>query len=323
MPDSLIGPSGYLTTRQKNIESLRLITDGVCSRRAPRAYDSPALSEFPRLKRLSLVGLSSHEELNALIDTLQRLSHQLVEFELDLERCRYPKLSSEWDSIHSLFLSRVMNLRQLRASTFASLQSLSLSSLSFNTNSFGPTPMPGHIARTFNLPNLHSLKMRDCDGWELLLEFLTFPSSTPPIVLRSLEIWDRPTPEEFSKTGILKSFLESFRGLEDLFILTPPAPVYAIWSALAHHKNTLRRFVHHQRTMLTYDSHPYFAASYDISIFLEQFRDTEHFSLHDPSIGQFGGSPIYNCLGDLDLKCIGLSGLPKCTVCIAPPKDVC
>jgi hypothetical protein len=301
VPESLLGPSGYLTTNQKNIESLRLITDGSCLwRQKNRLNSGPTLLGFPNLKRLSWAGLSSYEDLNTLADTLQQISQQLVEFELDLEYHVY--LHSAMDRDHSLFSSKVLRPQQPITPTFHALTTLSLCSVSFSTSKFKATEETHKIFEVFDFSTLRLLKLRLCPGWEFMLEHLT--GSTPPMALRSLEIQYTSYEECFDGSETIVPFLESFEGLEELFLSTSsPTQTLDIWRAMGRHSKTLRRFVHHQRTIVLEHT----------SILFEEERDLGDLSLYD--VSDLGTDPTQNPLGELDLRSVGLSCSPKWMVC--------
>jgi hypothetical protein len=301
VPDSLLGPSGYLTTSQKDIESLRLITDGSCLwRQENRLNIGPTLLGFPNLKRLSWAGLSSYEDFHTLADTLQQISQQLVEFELDLEYHVY--LQSNTDRDHSLFTSKVLRLQQPATPMFHALRTLSLCSVSFTTSLFDETEATRRILEAFNFSTLRSLKIRSCPGWELVLQNLT--GSTPPMALRSFEIQSTISEDGYVGPGVIAPFLESFEGLDELFLSTSsPAPTLDIWHAMGHHIKTLRRFVHHQRDVVLDETSP----------ILEEERDLSDLSFFD--VSDLGSDPTQNPLGKSDLRSVGLSCSPGWMVC--------
>jgi hypothetical protein len=98
---------------------------------------------------------------------------------------------------------------------------------------------------------LQSLTLRSCEGWENFL--IQGSGLSCPTRLKSLEI--RTTRnEEIGPERTIAAFLDSFQGLEELFISKhPPSDTLIIWNALEHHKTTLRAFVHHQRSSVGYE----------------------------------------------------------------------
>jgi hypothetical protein len=73
---------GYLSRKQKKLESLILITDGDCTYNH-EGLSPIDLSAFLCLRKLSWTGMRSCSDMKALRVALKQVSHQLVEFELD------------------------------------------------------------------------------------------------------------------------------------------------------------------------------------------------------------------------------------------------
>lgn len=100
------------------------------------------------------------------------------------------------------------------------------------------------VVRVFGIPYLQSLKLEDREGTNELLEMLANPSQ--PMQLKSFELKVTGSDADRSDPRPLMTFLRSFRGLEDLFIMYTEE-----WSgaseyrhAINHHSSTLRRLVH-------------------------------------------------------------------------------
>src|SRR2546421_295750 len=177
VPQSILGPSGYLPLRQTQIESLRLVADGSCSWSADRQCRL-ALSAFQHLTRLSWAGLCRDDDLETLADVLERISNQLVEFELDLIRCC--TLAAEMDEEDdSIFARDILRLPQREQRIFPSLRLLSLSGVFF-------APCLAQIVDQFDFSIIRSLTLRDCPGYQELLDHLI--RSSQPIRLKFLEI---------------------------------------------------------------------------------------------------------------------------------------
>lgn len=293
VPQSILGPSGYLPLRQPRIESLRLVADGGCSWSEDHDYRL-VLSAFRHLRCLSWAGLWRDEDRDALADVLQQVSGQLVEFELDLIHCR--NLDAQFGDPHALddpgeFTFARDTLRLPRAGTriFPSLRVLSLSGVSF-------APDLSDIMHQFDWGVLRSLTLRFCPGWTELLENMT--RSGQPIRLRFLEI-QSSGEDDWEGDVIIQAFLDSFDGLESFFLASfSPVNTLGIWQAAAHHRATLRRFVHHQRSIHTDQGSHLFGEPQDLP------------DLSFCDIADLGEDPSQNPLGDLDLECVGL-----CCVC--------
>jgi hypothetical protein len=309
VPASILGPSGYFPLKQTGIESLRVVTDEWCSMALPLDF-----SRFPRLKRLSWVGYSSQHMIDTLAAAVRQTSHQLVELSLDLG----PRLDgttsiSEHDAI---FSKHMLGLPERGIRKFVSLKALSLSRVSFigkdtsDVAAWSPEYKLLHTTRIhateqtsnlFDFSILQCLKLRLCPGWEELLEVLmNYPC---PIKLVSLEI-QSAISDEAEKSKIIAPFLESFEGLENLFLqlhLPTASTKWDIWRSALHHKKTLKAFVHQCRTIDFFENTQYIQGAYDVPNLMLSREDFETI-LVDPS---------QNPLSGLELTGIGLSCAPK------------
>jgi hypothetical protein len=118
--------------------------------------------------------------------------------------------------------------------------------------------------------------------------------SSQPIRLKFLEIQSSIGDEDMVGTAI-QPFLESFKGLEALFLSTSArSETLEIWRSASHHRATLTRFVHHQRTIDLDEESPLFELECDLP-------DLSFYEVAD-----LGEDPSQNPLGELDLKFVGL-----------------
>ncbi|KAK8135117.1 hypothetical protein PG984_007129 [Apiospora sp. TS-2023a] len=245
-PQAILGPSGYLTTNLKNLTSIRLITYGNCRGRSLfDTMDHPdvpslALLGFPCLRELSWAGLSNHQ-CGTLAPLLQHRATQLTKLELDLE---YHQWTTEHG--HLRFFSKgVLRLHRPGSIVFSALKSLSLSNFDLRSYNFA-------IASSVNFSNLEHLKLRFCDGTERVLQHLTESVSNK---LRAVEInMGISFLSANDQQKILIAFLESFQGLEELYMnmsYWPTGLTTEIWRAVGHHSKTLRGFDYHQRQHVT------------------------------------------------------------------------
>jgi hypothetical protein len=105
-------------------------------------------------------------------------------------------------------------------------------------------------ASSIDLKALRHLSLRMCAYW---MPFLTdMMESQGPLQLETLEILDfyLDTPHETatSKAATITEFIDSFKGLEELFIsVCGPTPSLQFWEHVAGHAATLKKFVYHQR----------------------------------------------------------------------------
>jgi hypothetical protein len=302
VPPEIIGPSGYLPLKQKSIESIRLVTDGACE---TLNFQTPiALPTFEHLKRLSWSGLRSEADFETLHDALQRISNQLVELELDL--IDWHLVSADlgmdineddsdisedgWDNF---FASNILELSSgSLKQMFPALQVLSLSAVSFKSAA-------KEIAHAFNFGSVRSLKLRFCPGWEDFLQHVS--QSNQQIRLKSLEIQYTIYYEDLVIEDTISDFLRTFEGLEELFVSTSsPSETVEVWRSVLCHKSTLRRFVHHQRSIDTDPNSRNFERECDLPDL--SFYPEDIAGLMDAS---------QNPLSELNLECIGLCCIPK------------
>ncbi|KAH6972917.1 hypothetical protein BKA56DRAFT_593007 [Ilyonectria sp. MPI-CAGE-AT-0026] len=296
VPQSLLGPTGYFPLKQQNLETIRLVTDARCEWNVDY-QDYLALSVFPHLKCLSWTGLSSPSDLESLADVLEQRSHQLEELEIDITHHR--DLWSDYDSDNEReqveFAVQILKLPRRRFMRFPVLKKLALAAVSVapgNSRAVRQRVL-GYIHDVFDFGSLQSLKLRHCHGWEDLIILLS--KGAEPLELRSLEIqWsfkDAPTKPYES----ISEFLDKVHGLEELFLYTTAAEdSLGPWRALLRHRTSLRRVVHHQRSIDLSDDDHLFGTEYDSP-------DLAFMSPEDEEDSP-GGS-----LGKLDLTCLGIS----------------
>lgn len=296
MPQPLLGPTGYFPLHQQNLESIRLVTDGKCQWNEEGDLYL-ALSAFPHLKHLSWVGLSSRNDLKALANALEHISYRLEELEIDLTYHRdlvtdfFPENGHE----DTEFALKILKLptRRLR---FPVLTRLALAAVSV---------LPGdvmagqrtlrHIHDVFDFGSLQSLRLQDCHGWEELIILLT--GRAEPLELRSLEIqWSLFNDPDETYESIL-AFLERVPRLQELFICsTAPGDSLELWQALSRHCPSLRRFVHHQRTINQDREHALYQTECDV----------QDLGFTSSELAEAG-----NHLGQLNLISLGLCCIPR------------
>jgi len=184
---------------------------------------------------------------------------------------------------------------------FPALKQLSLSAVSFEHAQM-------EMAHAFSLSSLGSLKLCFCPGWEDLLRHIT--SSHQQIRLRSLEIQsDLDYNDGDEEASTISAFLQIFEGLQELFISTSaPSETLCIWRSMLHHKSTLRRFVHHQRSVNLDETSPNY----------EERCDLPDLSFVSKDIKKLIKDPSQNPFSDLDLECIGLCCIPKFLIYLTP-----
>ncbi|KAF5520983.1 Methyltransferase fsa4 [Colletotrichum aenigma] len=241
LPEGVFWPLGYLPQAQNGLESISLITDGSCGI-SLRAGNPLVLDVFPKLRRLSWVGIRSRDDMQSVKSLLLR-NHSIVS-ELELDAVRYDDswASIAGDAVEYNVVADFMlpspsqpEYRQLTA-----LRRLSLGAVPLR-------PATDRVAAVLCLDQLQSLRLRACPGWTHLFRYwLTSGLGINLALLEiqvSLDMFAGAFPER-----MLVTFLEHFEGLEELYISIPgllDRPT-ALWhAALGHPK--LRRFVYHVR----------------------------------------------------------------------------
>ncbi len=216
-----------------------------------------ALLAFPRLKRLSWIGLASDEDIATLSEVLVQRSRQLEEFQLDLLYHRgLEKDDFHYDSEGEVDLLLTRNIVQIRGGvatvTFPALKALSLAGISFvrAKSMVREKKVLEAISTAFDFSSLRSLKLYHCEGWDSLLEHLT--NSSHKLRLASLEIQtdycDIVTSRRAGDT--IAAFLRSFGSLKELSLYTAAHEnTLDICLSALHHQDTLKRLVYHQRTI--------------------------------------------------------------------------
>ena len=256
IPDHILGPEGYLTKKQTTIESLSLITGVVCWSSNPRQrqFNPPiiTLSGFPMLRRLSWKGLQRIEELESLRAFFQSHYQMVEDLELDFIR---------WQIVQIWRLRPDKNPRRAQFTDimlphnldgyikrFTSLKRLALSGFAFDAHTRSFT-------HAFNVSNLQSLKLHNC---KKILAFLsTIANEGLVLKLKSLEliIEDEPIERDGTSKSPLITLLQSFQGLEHLYLMLPSETAradrrtYCYWNAILHHSSTLKSLIYHERTV--------------------------------------------------------------------------
>ena len=308
MPSVILAASeygnGYLNHRQRNIQSLSLITDNSCNQ---RSTESLRLS-FSHLSSFSWRGARSTNDLSALRDVLQANRSSLKQLTVDI---------MDWDelriAIRELTRNHTAGLPNLELITntldqqeqisrdfaehildippgcstplFSSLTSLTLSCISLED-----VTVMQDVSAALNFANLTTLKLIDCTG---TVNWLIQVIDTKQVVrLRNLELLIESDFMGFEAV-LLSDFLNTFRGLEQLLVksscypssLTDP-DLIDIYKGLLNHKSTLQALVLHDKDLNEDElyQHPSFL-DYE-----ERWRDTMVQLLHCSALKFLGVS---------------------------------
>ncbi|KAI8295983.1 Methyltransferase fsa4 [Colletotrichum sp. SAR11_240] len=241
LPEGVFWPLGYLPQVQNGLESISLITDGSCGI-SLRAGNPLVLDVFPKLRRLSWVGIRSLEDMQGVKSLLLRNHGIISDLELDAVRYDDSWASIAGDAVEYNIVADIMlpSPSQPEYRHLTALRRLSLGAVPLR-------PATDRVAAVLRLDQLQSLRLRACPGWTHLFRYwLTSELNINLALLEiqvSLDMFAGAFPER-----MLVTFLEHFEGLEELYISIPgllDRPT-ALWhAALGHPK--LRRFVYHVR----------------------------------------------------------------------------
>lgn len=278
LPVRIFGPGGIIDTKQPQIESLSLITDCTCS--ASELDSADGLSGLTKLKRLCWRAPGC-DFVDNLRDMIKTNAENLEYIELDLVNWgRFKQSIGFWQWIFPLV-------------AYPALQTLCLTEVALSKKTI----------RALDFGTLRTLKLRNCKGWDILLEKAV--QLRRPVRLRTLEILEGSGMDSFDSLYTISRFLDTFDGLEELYVsVAGPEDVADLWDGVIAHRATLKRFVHHQRIIETdFDS--------------EHFE--KEFDLMDLGCRYPSDVDRWKDIDKLQLEAIGLSALPEFLV--SAPRD--
>ncbi|KAF5717576.1 hypothetical protein FMUND_5669 [Fusarium mundagurra] len=308
-----------LSLKHPCIQSLSLVTDPFCSRfnRWSRTSDID-LSAFHNLRRLSWKApMGCHfDNIASLVKVNAR---HLEELELELQGWSPDRESREstvihhednpevWDKIPaSAMLARQMfGLEEVTSEApertqFPKLRSLKLTRVPLRDENTGIQVTASFI----NLGALRHLSLRMCAYWMAFLSSIT--ETQTPLQLKTLELLDfyLNTPHEtaISKAAAITEFIDSFKGLEDLFIsICGPTSSLQFWEHVAGHAATLKRLVYHQRL-----------TDQDEEMLNSRLgRDSSDLGISSEDLSRIRQDPSQNPFSRLNIEFIGLTCAPK------------
>lgn len=222
----------YLSDRQCQLRSLTIITDITCL--AGRHIESTIsyLRAFTQLRMISWT-VSTAVEVEVFGSMLRSSAAHLRDIKFD-----YGSPQSIYNLTKNPFAVQVLRKPPgQRSRLFPALQRLTLFGVSFEY-------AIEDIISSFYIPQLQYLKLQDCFGTNEMLMILV--NSYHSVQLKSLELNFTGHFIEQNDPIPLTTFLRSFTGLHDLFILYPRKWRTAVEyrHAVSHHSSTLRRLVH-------------------------------------------------------------------------------
>ena len=253
----LMSRHNMLGQRQRYLEDLHLLICSGCLDNRPLNF-CRALSSFRNLRLLSWVSIKTDFDLGVLRECIKNNNAKLRSINIGFSRVSmYIKqfltrsivdtalpsdpLSACCNVAYNIFCTTPCD----RSTHLANLTSLSLHSIALGTHY-------SHLANAINVRNLRMLKLRNCDGSIAFLEHIATQKFY--VNLRSLEIVEdikqqgrRGIPDN-AASSFLSTFLMSFGGLEDFYLLMPSSWDWGILQGgLARHVDTLQRLVLHSR----------------------------------------------------------------------------
>ncbi|KAK7928614.1 hypothetical protein PG985_005612 [Apiospora marii] len=198
---------------------------------------------------------------------------------------------SDGDDSTSHFLASVLKSHQHSPRPFfPKMRTLSLSQV----------PLGKAMAVATNFDTLTSLTLRNCPGWHRFVKGAL--KHNYPINLKRLEIQHSDSLSVGDGESVLRAFLDSFEGLEELYISElGPQDSIELWQHVVRHQASLRNLVYHQRIVGIDEESPFFEEEHDLddlAIFGRQMRLIKEDCSQNP-------------LADLDLECLGLSCIPE------------
>ena len=260
VPSEILGRQGILSLRQCSLKSLSLITDLACDHSEDDECDLD-LSSFRQLQSLRWKA-PANAHLEALSVAIRSNSVHLKKLELDFGRWEDLWMSldhdrhDDEDEQRHYFSAKILQLTNHSPRPFfPDIRVLSLSHVPLGAAAMAPA---------INFSTLVSLTLRKCLCWEEFLERVL--EQGPTINLTKLEIQDSDSVSTGMGPFVIADLLEAFRGLEELFITDMGVSLDStvVWSHVAHHRATLRRFVYHQRVVDQDEESPYFEKERDL-----------------------------------------------------------
>ncbi|KAI9704018.1 MAG: hypothetical protein M1820_005639 [Bogoriella megaspora] len=234
MPPSI---TDYLSSKQSRISALTITSDISCFHLNRINFEIDCLDGLTQLRQISWLA-NSFAELYTLGRLLLQNTVHLQEIKID---CGLPYDDEDFSEINTnLFATNVLDIEAgTRPELFRALRKLTL---------FGVSLKNGveDIIPAFRIPNLQFLKLQDCVGTNEMLDCLA--DSSGSMCLTSFELdFTGYFEDQFDMTPLMR-FLRSFQGLEDLFVLFPPAWTLGreYWSSISNNHSSLRRIVHHE-----------------------------------------------------------------------------
>ena len=239
MPLKILGSKGYLPNKQANLRSLTLTTSTTCSSPQDTDAERYPLTSFRKPRKFSWKCLKSPGDYQALRDLLRENFDILEDLTIEAsDTASEDDVGASMEGKPSLELV-LPHISDNSNRSFPPLRLLSISEFSLTVVNEMMTPV-------VDLNVLCSLAILNCtDTPRFLRGVLT---SGQHLVLKQLELKFQDRINQGSETSSLIEFLQSFEGLEALYLMIDPCfPTEVYWDSIATHYGTLKRFAYHER----------------------------------------------------------------------------
>ncbi|PWY93923.1 hypothetical protein BO94DRAFT_563475 [Aspergillus sclerotioniger CBS 115572] len=274
LPGQLAHRINSIFKHQNQITSISLITDSDCKVNKHRSC-SINLVQLSKLRSLSWKGLKRYDDFESVRGFIAAHGARLRTLHLDLigwdsarlawTRGFRQKSPPDTGLPENFFAQCVLGLRHEELRTpLPALQRLCLSQVSFS-------PMEIELVDALNVGKLQALQLTNCPGTFRFLRQIV--RAGVPLKLKLLELTFNPeklnqiTDEtQDNIAGTVKTFLEAFSGLTDLYLMLPSIVWDSIRGSITHHSATLRRLITHslERTEYGgYEDGELFSSTYD------------------------------------------------------------
>lgn len=308
MPEGILGPLGVIPLWHPSLQSLSLTTSCDCNGREDRVFPrhQGCVIDLDRLRELRRLCWKAprREDVDVLSSAIRNNSQHLKSLELDFVDwenldLRYDAAFNWIDTIETArdcctFSTRILRLPSSPTRSlllFPDLQELSLSGIPIGTD----------LAKAIDITNVRSLTLRRCFGWHLFLARVI--DRGIDVRLKTLEVQDLSHVSSTSSgKQVLARFLDTFKGLERLSVsyVCPSIPEPDLWAHAAGHRDTLRRYVQHERIYTGMDG-PIWPCE----------LDSPRLGMPNARFRTMQEDVSSNRLGSLNLECIGLACTPE------------
>ncbi|KAM0801053.1 hypothetical protein BDR22DRAFT_962536 [Usnea florida] len=327
----LFGPRGYIPLKQSSIESLSLVTGGLCM----WTFENPSslgLENLKRLRHFSWKALSASAWMEDLRGVIACNAVHLQSLTLDVDdwnAANHPPrkskkrmlLSERRDDDEDFTAEEEGAAEEGAAEEEAAEEEAAKEETAWKPSinnflawkvlhlqprtdlvvfptltelSLSHISFEGAITElisAFNVDMLRSLKLESC-GW--CPEFLLALADSPKRM--RLKVFHLSMSDWKEELRPIETFLEAFAGLEELgLLIEDPLATPKYWNAVLNHKSTLKYFVYHEKIEQRYPRHISFV---DRCPLLRKSEDDR----------EALGNVFEELLAESDLECLAICG---------------